>query len=896
MRKLILVLSLLFTSSVNATYVYEANQSLIDLKTNYIATSYNLASGDDQVSTTFNLDFTFTFYGEDFTMAKMATNGCLHFWKSGSSGYCNDYTPDPLPEQKYTLYPFWTDLIRDNGSSVLARNFTDKSVFGWYNLREFNRANSDNSFEVILWKADDSFEFRYGGLDIINHDVLIGEQGDSDETYTYLYYDMCGKGTTNSSSCVNPTWNASSFNTLLENGGSLYGVGSGNALDCNNPLNDSTCAGYDAAYLTQQCGIDSLYSDSCPLYWAAYDDLQCSLDSQYAPFCPGYTSQDSVAYYTEDETDYGYEDDLYGYDEDSQYGYDDDGNAYTEDDLWYDEEFEEYLDPNDPCYEGACDNFTDADWYALDLEEFGQEQVDALYGTDLEFTEEGFLDFDQMETSEEEFFTAVDEQFDIYDAEQEAIWAAEEAAWAEEELLREQNYEEEFEEVYVEEYDNLTDYDLYANDELIEELIFQEAIEMAIIYREEATDEFLEFETLEELDEWFEEEMAEEYEEAMAEETWEEEYEEEFEETFEEEFEEFEEEVFAEEEFEEEFIEEIFEEEAVEEIFEEIQELKEEERLAEIEEAFEEEFEEISVVKEESKSGIRAEQLNVVANTIQTATNSVSGTTSGTSIYETGTAAGSGGTVSTASTGGMSTSSSPSISAQVQSAQIQTQTVLDTSSATSASTSMSMDAGSSVGNTTSVVGGDISVASVVDNSSSVSDNSSTTTESSTTETSTSESSDTSDTTVASVDTSSTTTETSMSQDMETTTVTVAEVQVQDMQGEIDTAVGGDMSSSEANTVVDKIIAQNIENQQEQQEQEQEETGEYADSTTLIAYMGYVPGFDAYRQVALPQADSWYQSRDIYANVKINDNTAAFYGLYGESLTGMNDLIKLQPNL
>ena len=131
----------------------------------------------------------------------------------------------------------------------------------------------------------------------------------------------------------------------------------------------------------------------------------------------------------------------------------------------------------------------------------------------------------------------------------------------------------------------------------------------------------------------------------------------------------------------------------------------------------------------------------------------------------------------------------------------------------------------------------------------------------------------------------------------TTTVTVAEVQVQDMQSEIDTAVNtDDMSVSEADTVADQIIAQNIENQQEQQEEEQEQTGEYADSTTLIAYMGYVPGFDAYRQVALPQADSWYQSREIYAGVKINDNTTAFYGLYSESLMGMSKLIKLQPNL
>ena len=46
----------------------------------------------------------------------------LHFKTSGS--YCNDYTPDPLAGQHtYTLYPFWTDLIRDNGSVLLARNF-----------------------------------------------------------------------------------------------------------------------------------------------------------------------------------------------------------------------------------------------------------------------------------------------------------------------------------------------------------------------------------------------------------------------------------------------------------------------------------------------------------------------------------------------------------------------------------------------------------------------------------------------------------------------------------------------------------------------------------------------------------------------------------------------------
>ena len=35
-------------------------------------------------------------------------------------------------------------------------------------------------------------------------------------------------------------------NTNLENGGSLYGVGTGNATDCSNPLNDASCSGYAA--------------------------------------------------------------------------------------------------------------------------------------------------------------------------------------------------------------------------------------------------------------------------------------------------------------------------------------------------------------------------------------------------------------------------------------------------------------------------------------------------------------------------------------------------------------------------------------------------------------------------------------------------------------------------
>jgi hypothetical protein len=127
--KNLLLSSLLFLSAtILPLPIYEANQSLIDL-TGATGTT-NLGASDDGVSNAFNIGFTFDYYGQEFTQARMATNGCLHFKISGA--HCNDYTPDPLTGQHtYTLYPFWTDLIRDGGSKVLAKSYTDKTVFGW---------------------------------------------------------------------------------------------------------------------------------------------------------------------------------------------------------------------------------------------------------------------------------------------------------------------------------------------------------------------------------------------------------------------------------------------------------------------------------------------------------------------------------------------------------------------------------------------------------------------------------------------------------------------------------------------------------------------------------------------------------------------------------------------
>ena len=754
--------ALFFVFTLNAGYIYEANQSLIDLKTNYIATSYNLNSGDDQVSSAFNLDFTFTFYGEDFTSARMATNGCLHFKTSGA--YCNDYTPDPLTGQHtYTLYPFWTDLIRDNGSSVLARNFTDKTVFGWYNLREYNRGNTDNSFEVILWKSDDSFEFRYGGLNIINHDVLIGEQGSSSESYTYLYHDECSTGTTNvAGTCVNTNWNSTSFNTLLENGGSLYGVGSGNGLDCSNPLNDTACTGYQAAFLNQQCDLDGLYSTQCPNYWDDLFDYECALDSQYSPACAGYMVETFV------ENTY-YEEDMYGYEsyEDDQYGYYD---PFQEEDYYFEE---------DSVY------------------------ITELQGID-EFQEE--LYFEETLFFEEEYFDPFIEEFDLL-PEEELI----PLSYIEEELYIEQIYEEIVlrEEIFV------LNYDLpILDDVLLNHFEHEELIED---YFEEETIEYLEFETIEDLEEWIEQEETEEILEELA--------------------------VLSDDED---------------------GDLEDSETVEEEIQDRNEDIELVVAESEEKKNNKRAEQLNVVANSILAASNSVSGTTAGTSAQATGMSASSGGSFSTTSAsqtsavsssvsgGTVSISNSPSISAQVASSAAQTQQVLSMSASDTTMSSQN-----------TAVGGTATVAS-------------------NTSTNTGGSGNTSGTQNVAVGQN---TDTSGSQN----------TAVGSMELEIDTAMS-EMSASEADLIADQIVAQNIEDQQEELEQQQQETGEYGDEAQLIAYMGFVPGFSAYSQTEVPQPSVWYEPELIYTNVNIPDNNSAFRGLYGESLTGMNDLMNMQPNL
>ena len=561
-----------------------------------------------------------------------------------------------------------------------------------------------------------------------------------------MFHDECGVGTTNSSSCVNTDWNNTSANTLLEGGGSLYGVGTGNGIDCSNPLNDSSCSGYADAYLTQQCNITDLYSQSCPNYWEAYDDAQCADDPQYGPFCPGYRQEESVAFFDDTNTNYGF------IDEQEQFA----TGIFIDEHHHHDNQ-------------GFEDQFT-----VIEI-----------------FEDEMFTPFEDFGDNPNDYFQEpmAEEIIIFYDPDPLP---------------------------FVDDFGPRHDEPFHQDDVLLEEFTFQETF-LVEDYSEPET--FIEFNSIEELEEWFEEETNEHHEERH-------------------------EEVLADREPEEEFREPIFEEEAVEEIFEEIeerQEIIEEERIAEREEEAREEIldeveEEFAAVESDSPAGknkLMVTALSVVRAGVQTAANSYSGgagatqssgSTNQSSATNTSTGA------SSSSSGGISTTSSPSASDQFASASAQTNQVL----------SMSDSAGGSSGVSVSIV-----PLPTFDNQASSA---------------------------------------------------VADVQVSNVQGQIDTASSGVMTASEADQIADKIIAANIEAQQEEIEQEQEDTGQYGDESTLVALIGYVPGFNSYEQVTMVDSTDWYISANIYTSATLDDNTEAFFGLVNENLKGLGQMIEDQPNL
>jgi hypothetical protein len=199
---------------------------------------------------------------------------------------------------------------------------------------------------------------------------------------------------------------------------------------------------------------DALYDSGCDGYWEeiAY---QASLVAVTTVDTSSFDDTDMYGY--DDDTaaqslGYASDDDYYGYDYDDTYDDTGDGSDYYYDDDSY-----------------VYDDFTDQEWYESDVVEFGQEQVDDWYGTEVEFATDGAIVWEEEEVfvyedeeeifyeDDEEYWATVDATMDAYDTEIEIDLFEETFLWEEEDVFSEEEivieYEdiEELEELFLEE-------------------------------------------------------------------------------------------------------------------------------------------------------------------------------------------------------------------------------------------------------------------------------------------------------------------------------------------------------------------------------------------------------------------------------------------------------------
>jgi hypothetical protein len=227
-------------------------QGLQNLYNNPNATSVGSQLGDDE-NVHVPLDFSFPYWGRNFTESWMHSNGVLSFQNPNITGnFCcagQDLKSATNSQYNYAIFPLWTDLNARPGSSAYYLGTPTSMTYGWYGTSEYGNSNNTNTFEV---KIDSS-----GGLDLRWSGALITMQPN-----TIGFAGNLSKG---------EYFQAHNASSLTINDATQLTAASTTVDPCiANPLYSTTCPGYKEAYLQQQCNLDQLFSPSCPGYGIAY--------------------------------------------------------------------------------------------------------------------------------------------------------------------------------------------------------------------------------------------------------------------------------------------------------------------------------------------------------------------------------------------------------------------------------------------------------------------------------------------------------------------------------------------------------------------------------------------------------------------------------------------------
>ena len=345
-------------------------------------TALNL--GDDVVSSAQNLGFDFTYYGDTYSQARVAMNGFVTFNLNFNITGRRNYFSEVIPASGYdkTIFPLWSDFIdkNNNNGSPYVGTYGDAGsrywVAGWYNVNEY-RNNNLSSFEAILYESTNVIEFRYDKINVVNHDITIGLQGNN-EAVTYLRYEDT---------------NSTAFNRTDDWS-----------------LTTDTVIDESFTNLSSECLIDSDFSELCDVYDLSFDIEE---DDYYLQ---GSGVSDAMLLGYDDE------DDFYGFNDEELYtgtfvfSTSDDGRSDTGD--FYDDTisigYMEYDSRDIEEHEDTFDSF--------DIFDFGDSTLDSITEGPVILIEVDILppldELPEVRVTEEEFVEFaqhMDEHFDFED-------------------------------------------------------------------------------------------------------------------------------------------------------------------------------------------------------------------------------------------------------------------------------------------------------------------------------------------------------------------------------------------------------------------------------------------------------------------------------------------------
>ena len=124
--------------------------------------------GDDVVTGTFNIGFSFTYYGNTYTQFQATTNGLVCFGGGAATTYSNTAIPNSGGPNN-CIYAFWDDLMAYYTTQpILYRTVGEVGsrmlIVQWTNYGYYNSDLPMGTFQVILYEGSNNIRTQYRQL------------------------------------------------------------------------------------------------------------------------------------------------------------------------------------------------------------------------------------------------------------------------------------------------------------------------------------------------------------------------------------------------------------------------------------------------------------------------------------------------------------------------------------------------------------------------------------------------------------------------------------------------------------------------------------------------------------------------------------------------------------